>query len=95
MPPAIHVHDLRHSGNTLSAEAGASLAELRNRMGHSSARAAIVYLHARDERDQQLAAHLDRMARRELRRATSTTGQQPIGRATGTRSREAIRKRTR
>jgi hypothetical protein len=39
-----------------------------NRMGHSSARAAMVYLHARDERDQQLAANLDRMVRRELKR---------------------------
>jgi hypothetical protein len=35
------------------------------------ARAAMVYLHARDERDQQLAASLDRMARRELKRSAS------------------------
>jgi hypothetical protein len=40
-----------------------------NRMGHSSARAAMVYLHARDERDRQLATNLDRMARRELKRS--------------------------
>jgi integrase len=69
LPAEIHVHDLRHTGNTLSAEAGASLAELMSRMGHSSARAAMVYLHARDERDRQLAASLDRMARRELKRS--------------------------
>jgi hypothetical protein len=49
--------------------AGASLAEQMNRMGHSSARAAMVYLQARDEHDQQLAASLDRMARRELKRS--------------------------
>jgi integrase len=64
----LHFHDLRHTGNTLSGEAGASLAELMSRMGHSSARAAQVYLHARDERDRQLAAALDKLARRELRR---------------------------
>jgi len=67
----VHVHDLRHTGNTLTAEAGASLAELMSRMGHSSTRAARVYLHARDERDQQLAATLDKLARRELKRSAS------------------------
>ena len=68
LPAEVHVHDLRHTGNTLVAEAGASLAELMSRMGHSSTRAARVYLHAREERDQQLAATLDKMARRELKR---------------------------
>nr|WP_239648609.1 tyrosine-type recombinase/integrase [Nocardiopsis chromatogenes] len=29
----IHRHDLRHTGNTYAAEAGASLRELKNRMG--------------------------------------------------------------
>ena len=67
----LHVHDLRHTGNTLTAEAGASLAELMSRMGHSSTRAVQVYLHARQARDQQLAATLDKMARRELRRSAS------------------------
>ena len=67
LPDDLHVHDLRHTGNTLAAEAGASLGELMNRMGHSSTRAARIYLHAREEREQQLAAMLDRMARREVR----------------------------
>jgi hypothetical protein len=40
-----------------------------NRMGHSSTRAAQIYLHARQERDQQIAGTLDKMAKRELRRA--------------------------
>ena len=69
LPSGVHVHDLRHSGNTLTAEAGASLAELMTRMGHSSTRAAEVYLHAREERDRLLADVLDRMARRELKRS--------------------------
>jgi hypothetical protein len=40
-----------------------------NRMGHSSTRAAQVYLHARDERGRQIAETLDKMAREELGRA--------------------------
>jgi integrase len=75
LPSSVHVHDLRHTGNTLTAEAGASLAELMTRMGHSSTRAAKVYLHAREERDRQLAAVLDKMARHELKR--SGTGREP------------------
>jgi hypothetical protein len=43
-----------------------------NRMGHSSTRAARVYLHAREERDRQLATTLDKMVRRELRRSSGT-----------------------
>jgi integrase len=40
--PAIHFHDLRHTGNTLAANAGASLRELMERMGHDSERAALI-----------------------------------------------------
>jgi integrase len=43
---------LRHTGNTLSANAGANLRELMDRMGHSSPRAALIYLHCSDERQQ-------------------------------------------
>ena len=38
--PGLHLHDLRHAGNTLAAE-GASLRELMARMGHNRARAAL------------------------------------------------------
>jgi integrase len=81
LPADIHVHDLRHTGNTLTAETGASLAELMTRMGHSSTRAAMVYLHARQERDRQIAATLDKMARRELRQAgvTPVASEPPAG----------------
>jgi hypothetical protein len=40
-----------------------------SRIGHSSTRAAQIYLHARQERDQQIAGTLDKMAMRELKRA--------------------------
>ena len=39
----VHFHDLRHTGNALTADAGASLRELMERMGHSSTRAALIY----------------------------------------------------
>jgi len=45
--PGIHFHDLRHAGNTLTADAGASLRELMDRMGHSSTRAVLIYLVSR------------------------------------------------
>ncbi len=65
----IRVHDLRHTGNTFAAETGASLAELMNRMGHSSTRAAMIYLHTRDERDREIASTMDKMVKRELKRS--------------------------
>ncbi|MBB5783475.1 tyrosine-type recombinase/integrase [Nonomuraea jabiensis] len=43
--PKIHFHDLRHTGNTLAANAGASIRDLMTRMGHASTRAAIIYQH--------------------------------------------------
>jgi integrase len=36
--PEVHFHDLRHTGNVLTAAAGASLRELMARMGHASTR---------------------------------------------------------
>ena len=79
LPDDLNVHDLRHTGNTL-AEADASPGELMNRMGHSSTRAARIYLHTREEREQQLAATLDKMARRELK----ASGAKRTGRQSGT-----------
>jgi transcriptional regulator with XRE-family HTH domain len=69
LPADTHIHDPRHTGNTFAAETGASLAELMNRMGHASTRAAQIYLHARKERDREIATTLDRMAKRELKKA--------------------------
>jgi integrase len=53
--PELHFHDLRHTGNTMAASQGASLRELMERMGHSSPRAALIYLHATRERDEKIA----------------------------------------
>ncbi len=59
--PEVHLHDLRHTGNTLAAETGATLRELMDRMGHSSTRAALIYLHAREERGKSIAAGIEIM----------------------------------
>ncbi|MUL43084.1 site-specific integrase [Streptomonospora sp. PA3] len=68
----VRFHDLRHAGNTFAAEAGASLRELMTRMGHSSTRAALIYLHARDDRARELADSLGERAARELAASTES-----------------------
>ncbi|GAA2858419.1 putative prophage phiRv2 integrase [Actinoplanes cyaneus] len=55
----LHLHDLRHTGSTWSAQSGATLRELMARIGHSSTRAAMIYQHASRDRDQAIAAALD------------------------------------
>lgn len=54
----LHLHDLRHSGNTWAAATGASTRELMARMGHASPRAALIYQHATEDRDRAIAAAL-------------------------------------
>ena len=45
----------------MAAAQGASLRELMERMGHSSTRAALIYLHATRERDQAIAAGMGKL----------------------------------
>lgn len=59
--PDLHLHDLRHTGGTLTAQSGATLKEIMARLGHSSTRAAMIYQHATDERDRQIAEALNLM----------------------------------
>jgi integrase len=73
--PLIHFHDLRHSGNMLAAYAGAGLRELMERMGHSTTRAALTYLHDSDERQRAIAEAMSTISASELRRR----GQAPSG----------------
>jgi hypothetical protein len=51
----VHFQCLRHAGSHLVAEAGASLRELLERMGHASSRASLIYLHSTDDRQRTLA----------------------------------------
>jgi integrase len=60
--PDLRFHDLRHTGATLAAATGATLAELMARLGHSTAGAALRYQHAAAERDKVIAAALSDLA---------------------------------
>ncbi|MEU9890916.1 tyrosine-type recombinase/integrase [Sphaerisporangium sp. NPDC051011] len=65
--PKIHIHDLRHTGNMLAATTGATLKELMARMGHSSTKAAMIYLHAVQERDRAIADAMGEIVREALK----------------------------
>lgn len=56
--PVGRFHDLRHSGLTLYGQAGATLAELMARAGHSDVGAVLIYQHAGVERDAELATRM-------------------------------------
>jgi integrase len=60
--PDVHFHDLRHTGGTHTACAGATTKELMARLGHSSPRAALIYQHATRERDKAIADALGKLA---------------------------------
>lgn len=55
----LHFHHLRHTGNTLAAQSGASTRDLMARMGHDSMNAAIIYQHASRQADRAIAHALD------------------------------------
>ncbi|WP_353952216.1 site-specific integrase [Knoellia sp. S7-12] len=56
--PDLRFHDLRHTGATLAAQHGASLPDLMRRLGHSTARASLIYLHSTEAADKALASRL-------------------------------------
>ena len=72
--PDLHFHDFAHTGNTMAAGQGASLRELMQRVGHSSARAALIYQHATQERDEVIAAGMGKLLRQARRKARTAAG---------------------
>lgn len=58
----LRFHDLRHLGGTLAAQAGATLPELMQRLGHSTVVAALRYQHAVAGRDAEIARRLSAAA---------------------------------
>jgi integrase len=56
--PDLRWHDLRHTGAVLAAATGATLAELMNRLGHSTVGVAMRYQHAAQDRDEEIARKL-------------------------------------
>jgi integrase len=75
LPKGFHFHDLRHTGNTWGADSGASLRDLMDRMGHSSMRAALIYMHANKGASKAIAAGIDRQL--------SAAAKKPKGRGRG------------
>ncbi len=61
--PGLHFHDLRHTGNTLAADSGASLRNLMARMGHDNERAVLIYQHKSSAADRRIADSLDSLLR--------------------------------
>lgn len=55
------LHELRHTGATLSARAGATIAELMTRLGHTTPAAAMRYQHAARDRDREIADKLSEL----------------------------------
>jgi integrase len=68
LPSTVHLHDLRHTGATLAAQSGGTTKEVMARLGHSTPRAALIYQHAAEDRDQAIAAALDDVGRAAGRR---------------------------
>ena len=60
--PDLRFHDLRHTGATLAAATGATLADLMQRLGHSTSSAALRYQHAAADRDRAIAEALSGFA---------------------------------
>lgn len=59
-PDGLRIHDLRHHAATLTARMpGITTKELMARIGHASPRAALIYQHATEQRDREIAAYLD------------------------------------
>jgi len=61
-PHPLHFHALRHTGAVMAAQAGATLAELMGRLGHTTPQAAMIYQHASADRDRALAERMAAMA---------------------------------
>ena len=59
--PGLHFHDLRHTGNHLAAQTGATTKDLMARMGHDDMRAALIYQHATGAADRVIADRLSDM----------------------------------
>jgi integrase len=60
--PDMRVHDLRHVGATLAAQAGATTKELMRRIGHTTPAMAMRYQIAAQERDAVIAAAMSKLA---------------------------------
>ncbi|MBO0676926.1 site-specific integrase [Mycolicibacterium sp. S2-37] len=60
--PDLAFHDLRHTGATMAAHTGATIAELMARLGHSTPQAAMHYQHVAQGRGRQIADAMSKLA---------------------------------
>jgi integrase len=85
LPAGFHFHDLRHTGNQLTAASGATTRELMHRMGHGSMRAALIYQHATSARDRSIATALSALVAADRRTASrhDETNEEDSGKENG------------
>lgn len=70
LPKAIRFYGLRHTGHTLSTQPGATLKDTMVRAGQSSEKAAMIYQHSDDERQQEVAGGIDARVRAARQKAS-------------------------
>ncbi|MFF3495885.1 tyrosine-type recombinase/integrase [Streptomyces sp. NPDC002795] len=80
LPEHFRFYDLRHTGHTLSTRSGATLKDTMVRAGQSSEKAAMIYQHSEEGRQQEVAGMLDRS----VRRARKAVARKPDDQASGT-----------
>ena len=70
----VRLHDLRHLGGTITAQTGATLKEIMERLGHSTVSAALRYQHVAENRAAEIASRLDVKLSKELGHVEGTNG---------------------
>lgn len=79
MSEGFRFYDLRHTGHTLSTRSGATLKDTMVRAGQSSEKAALIYQHSDDERQEEVAAGLDATVRKARAAAAQRAPDKPSG----------------
>jgi len=79
MPEGFRFYDLRHTGHTLSTRSGATLKDTMVRAGRSSEKAALIYQHSDDDRQQEVAPGLDATVRKAGAAAARRAPDKPSG----------------
>ncbi|KPI04518.1 integrase family protein [Actinobacteria bacterium OK006] len=79
MPEGFRFYGLRHTGHTLSTRSGATLKDTMVRAGQSSEKAALMYQHSDDERQEEVAAGLDATVRKARAAITKKTPDERSG----------------
>ncbi len=69
LPEDFRFYDLRHTGQTLSTQSGATLKDTMVRAGQSSEKAALIYQHSDGERQREVAEGIDARVREGRQRA--------------------------